>query len=264
MRAETQQFFREILVNDLSIDNFIDSDFSVLTERLADHYRIPGVEGGQIRRVELPVGSHRGGLLTHASILNVTSNGTTTSPVVRGVWVLENILGMPTLPPPPISTDLEPDIRGATTIKMQMEMHRQLSQCNVCHRKIDPYGLALENFDVIGGWRERYRNLKPGAKPTARKDVIQYVDGPPVESFADAPNFGQFVGFESFRERLMENKHRVVRCVAEKIMTYAIGRGLDFADDEAIDSIADALEQHDLGLHTLVEQIVLSDAFHTN
>jgi hypothetical protein len=260
MRGETQLFFRELLVNNLTIENFIDSDFSMLNERLASHYRIPNVAGGHFRRVLLPPESHRGGLLTHASVLNVTSNGTTTSPVIRGVWMLENFLGAPTLPPPPISTDFEPDIRGAGTIKKQMEMHRQLAQCNVCHRKIDPYGLALENFDVIGGWRESYRKLKPNG----RKGSISYIDGPPVESFADAPNFGQFEGFESFRELLLKNKHLVVRCVTEKMMTYALGRGLDFTDDETIDSIVDELQQNGLGLQSLVEEIVLSDAFHRN
>lgn len=264
MREETQRFFREVLVNDLSIDNFIHSDFALLNDRMARHYGVQGVEGGQFRRVKLPRDSHRGGLLTHASILNVTSNGTTTSPVVRGVWVLENILGTPSPPPPPIGTDFEPDIRGAGTIKKQMEMHRQIPQCNVCHRKIDPYGLALENFDVTGGWRENYRKLKPGARPTSRRDLIQYVDGPLVEPFANAPNFGQFDDFDSFRKLLMKNKHLVIRCVTEKMMTYALGRGLDFTDDETIDTIAENVRRQDQGLKTLVEQIVLSDAFHTN
>ncbi|MAG93434.1 MAG: hypothetical protein CMJ48_06770 [Planctomycetaceae bacterium] len=264
MREETQRFFREVLVNDLGIENFINSDFAMLNDRLATHYGIPGVEGGRFRRVKLPPDSHRGGLLTQASILIVTSNGTTTSPVVRGVWVLENIVGTPAPPPPAIGTDFEPDIRGAGTVKKQMEMHREIPQCNVCHQKIDPYGLALENFDVAGGWREHYRKLKPGARPTARKGVIQYVDGPPVESFADAPNFGRFDGFESFRKLLMKNKHLVVRCVAQKMMTYALGRGLDFDDDEAIDTITKNLARHDQGLKALVEQIVLSDAFHTD
>ena len=235
MREETQRFFREVLVNKMSIDNFINSDFAMLNDRLAKHYGIPNVEGGQIRRINLPPNSHRGGLLTQVSILMVTSNGTTTSPVVRGVWMLENILGQPSLPPPPIGTDIEPDIRGATTIKEQLAKHRTIAQCNVCHRKIDPYGLALENFDVVGGWREHYRNVKAGAKPSARKRFDQYVQGPRVESFAVAPNFGRFDGFESFRELLMKNKHLMVRSISAKMMTYALGRGLDFSDDETID-----------------------------
>jgi hypothetical protein len=264
MREETQQFFREVLVNNLSIDNFIDSDFAMLNDRLAKHYGISDVEGGKIRRFKLPPDSHRGGLLTQASILTVTSNGTTTSPVVRGVWMLENILGQPSLPPPPISTDIEPDIRGATTIKEQLARHRTIAQCNVCHRKIDPYGLALESFDVVGGWREHYRKVKPGAKPSTRKRFDLYVQGPKVESFADAPNFGKFDGFHSFRRLLMKNRHLVVRCVTEKMMTYALGRGLDIADDDTIDSIVNNLKQQNHGLQALVEQIVLSREFQTN
>lgn len=264
MREETQRFFREVLVNNLSVDNFIDSDFAMLNDRLAKHYGISGIDGGEIRRIKLPPESHRGGLLTHASILMVTSNGTTTSPVVRGVWMLENILGQPSLPPPPISTDIEPDIRGASTIKEQLAKHRTIAQCNVCHRKIDPYGLALESFDVVGGWREHYRNIKPGAKPSARRRFGLYVQGPKVESFATAPNFGQFDGFESFRRLLMKNKHLVARCVTEKLMTYALGRGLDIADEETIDSITDHFAQQDHGLQTLIEQIILSREFQTN
>ena len=264
MRLETQRFFREILANNLSIEQFIDSDFAMLNDRLAKHYGIPGVEGGEVRRVSLPVDSPRGGLLTQASILMVTSNGTTTSPVVRGVWVLENIIGQPSPPPPPIGTDIEPDIRGASTIKEQLEKHRTIPQCNVCHRKIDPYGLALENFDVAGGWREHYRKVKPGAKSSARKRFDQYVQGPEVESFAEAPNFGKFDGFESFRRLLMTNRQLVVRCVTEKLMTYSLGRGLDFADEETLDSIVENIKHHDNGLRTLLEEIVLSEAFHTN
>lgn len=264
MRDETRGFFREVLINNLSIDNFIDSDFAMLNDRLAKHYSIPGVEGGEIRRVKLPPNSHRGGLLTQGSVLMVTSNGTTTSPVVRGVWMLENFLGQPSLPPPPIGTDVEPDIRGATTIKEQMAKHRTIAQCNVCHRKIDPFGFALENFDVAGGWRERYRNLKSGAKTSSRKRFDQYVDGAKVESFADAPNFGRFDDFDSFRDLLMMNKHLVIRCVTEKLLTYGLGRGLDIADDETIDSIIGKIKKRNHHLKTLVEQIVLSDTFHTN
>jgi hypothetical protein len=264
MREETQRFFREVLVENLSIGNFINSDFAMLNDRLAKHYGISGVEGGEIRRVKLPRDSHRGGLLTQASILTTTSNGTTTSPVVRGVWMLENILGQPSLPPPPISTDIEPDIRGASTIKEQLARHRTIAQCNVCHRKIDPYGLALESFDVVGGWREYYRKVKPGARPSSRKRFDLYVKGPKVESFADAPNFGEFDGFESFRKLLMKNKHLVVRCVTEKMMTYALGRGLDIADDDTIDSMVGDLKQQDHGLRTLLEQIILSHEFQTN
>jgi len=264
MIQETQRFFREVLVENLSIENFIDSDFAMLNDRLAEHYGIPDVAGGEVRRVELPRDSHRGGLLTQGSILMVTSNGTTTSPVVRGAWVLENFVGQPSPPPPPVGTDIEPDIRGATTIKEQLAKHRTIPQCNVCHRKIDPFGLALENFDVAGGWRDRYRKVKPGSRPSARRRFGQYVLGPSVESFGDSPQLGKFDGFESFRKLLLANKQLVVRCVTEKMMTYALGRGLDFADEPTIDRITKQLDVDGNRLQSLVEQIVLSKAFQTN
>ena len=154
---ETQLFFEELLKQDLSVKNFIDSDFAMLNGRLAKHYGIPGVEGVAFRKVALKPEYHRGGVLTQASVLKVTANGTTTSPVVRGVWVLDRILGQPAPPPPANVPAIEPDIRGATTIREQLAKHRATENCAGCHSRIDPPGFALENYDVIGGWRERYR-----------------------------------------------------------------------------------------------------------
>ena len=153
MTGETQAFLREMLHNDLKLENLLHSDWTMLNARLANHYGIPGVNGNQFRKVTLDANQTvRGGLLTHASILNITSNGTTTSPVVRGTWILERLLGNPAPPPPPDVPPIEPDIRGASTIKEQLAKHRDIEQCANCHKKIDPYGIALENFDVIGGW----------------------------------------------------------------------------------------------------------------
>ena len=129
----------------------------MLNERLAEHYGIPGVEGGELRKVKLPPGSHRGGVLTQASVLKVTADGTRTSPVLRGKWVLEKILGKPPAPPPPDIPPIEPDIRGATTIRQQLDKHRNTRRAPSCHVHIDPPGFALENFDPIGGWRDFYR-----------------------------------------------------------------------------------------------------------
>ncbi len=134
----------------------------MLNGRLAKHYGIPGVEGWEFRKVALPPDSHRGGVLTMASVLKVTANGTTTSPVLRGAWVLDRILGTPPPRPPVNVAALEPDIRGATTIREQLAKHRQIATCASCHRSIDPPGFALESFDVIGGWRENYRTIGNG------------------------------------------------------------------------------------------------------
>ena len=182
MVKEVLLFFDEVLKNDLSVTNFVASDFSMLNARLARHYGIPDVEGLDFRRVALPPESHRGGVLTMAGVLKVTANGTTTSPILRGSWVLDRILGTP---PPKPTVDVEavdPDIRGATTIRTQLAKHRQDAQCAGCHARIDPHGFALENFDVIGGWRENYRKLNEGEPATVNGRRVRYLPGPPVET----------------------------------------------------------------------------------
>jgi hypothetical protein len=160
----TNLFFDEVLKNDLSVANFVASDFTLLNARLARHYGISGVEGTERRKVSLPPTSHRGGVLTMASIMKVTANGTTTLPIIRGAWVLERILGTPPPKPPPDVEAIEPDIRGATTIRDQLAKHRKIESCAGCHAKIDPPSFALESFDVIGGWRENYRALTNGGQ----------------------------------------------------------------------------------------------------
>src|SRR5207302_5346596 len=159
---ETRLFFAELLRDDLSVRNVVASDFAMLNERLAAHYGLPPVQGVALRRTPLPRDSVRGGFMTQAAVLKVTANGTTTSPVVRGAWIMERILGQKPPPPPPSVPAVEPDIRGAVTIRQQLDKHRTLETCNACHAKIDPAGFALENFEVMGGWRERYRGLGEG------------------------------------------------------------------------------------------------------
>src|SRR5207247_9142742 len=160
--AETQLFFAELLRADLPARNLVASDFAMLNERLAAHYGLPPAQGVALRRTPLPKGSVRGGLMTQAAVLKITANGTTTSPVLRGAWIMERILGQKPPPPPPSVPAVEPDIRGAVTIRQQLDKHRTLETCNACHAKIDPAGFALENFDVMGGWRNRYRSEAGG------------------------------------------------------------------------------------------------------
>lgn len=149
---ETHLFFEEVLNKNLSVRTFVDSDFAMLNGRLAQHYGIPEVHGVAFRRVSLMPEQHRGGVLTQASVLKVTANGTSTSPVLRGVWVLKRIISH-TPPPPPNVPAVEPDIRGATTIRDQLARHRTTENCAGCHKRIDPPGFALENYDVIGSSR---------------------------------------------------------------------------------------------------------------
>jgi hypothetical protein len=167
---ETRLFFAELLRGDLPARNVVASDFTFLNERLADHYGIKGVEGVNIRKVKLPADSLRGGLMTQASVLKVTANGTTTSPVLRGHWITERILGLETPSPPPTVEAVEPDIRGAVTIRQQLEKHRTNASCAACHSKMDPPGFALESFDVMGAYRSatgRCPTRSPRSRDTA-------------------------------------------------------------------------------------------------
>lgn len=258
MVGETRAFIRELLKTDEPLDNLIDSDWAMLNDRIADHYGIPGVKGPEFRRVNLDKAkSKRGGLLTQASFLNVTSNGTTTSPVVRGVFVLDHILGTPAPPPPPDVPPIEPDIRGASTIQEQLAKHREIAQCSNCHQKIDPYGIALENFDVIGQWRETYRALEPTANPN-RPNIV---DGQPVGSDDKLPRHGSFSNFREFRELLKKDESLVYENVAHKLATFALGRKMDFADEPVLKAMARHGEGTGTGLRTMIHQLVSSKIF---
>ncbi|MEM1228883.1 MAG: DUF1592 domain-containing protein [Planctomycetota bacterium] len=183
MLHESQSFFRHLVEEDLPARNLIRSDFVTINRRLATHYGLPTVEGMKASVVELPKDSVRGGVMTQAAVLKVTANGTNTSPVIRGVWVLERILGIPSPPPPPGVPAVEPDIRGAVTIRQQLEKHRSDTACASCHARIDPPGVALESFDPVGRFRENYRVLNQELVGVKRVvDQPRYKMGLPVDS----------------------------------------------------------------------------------
>jgi hypothetical protein len=263
MQRETELFFEEILKNDLSLLCFVDADFSILNEPIARHYGIDGVEGLDFRKVKLPPGSHRGGVLTQASVLKVTANGTTTSPVLRGVWVLKNLLGQAVPPPPPDVPAVDPDIRGATTIRDQLARHRSVQACAVCHVQIDPPGFALENFDVIGGWRENYRSLGQGARVVAKAagQPVQYWLGPKVEAGDVLPDGRRFKDIDDFKQLLRADPDRVSRCVAEKLLVYATGTSIRPGDRAAIDRLVAQARARNYGLRSLLHAIVASELF---
>jgi hypothetical protein len=263
MVGETQHFFLELLNHDLSVTNFIDSDFSMLNGRLAAHYGIPGVQGEEFRRVALPPGTHRGGLLTQASVLKVTANGTTTSPVVRGAWVMRNIIGQPIPPPPPNVPAVEPDIRGAVTIREQLDKHKQIASCASCHRKMDPAGFALENFDVIGGWRERYRSLEAGDPVRAKIDGlgVKYCLARGVDASDVLPDGRKFANIDQLKKLLLSDREQIAHCVAAKLLMYATGGMPQFSDRQIIDDIVARSRPHDLGLRTILHEVVQSPAF---
>ncbi|NBV21792.1 MAG: DUF1592 domain-containing protein [Proteobacteria bacterium] len=264
MPRETQLFFEEVLRNDLSLLNFIDSDWTILNERLARLYGIPGVSGNDFRKVKLSPEYHRGGVMTHASVLKVTADGTRTSPVLRGKWVLERILGKPPSPPPPDVPAIEPDIRGATTIRQQLDKHRNTPACATCHNHIDPPGFALENYDPIGNWREFYRGTErtkqyPNALfPTNGRGVYRGAD---VEQGSVTPEGRVFKDLAEYKKLLLEDKDQLARNLTQKLMIYATGADLQFADREVVEQIVAKVRPTNYGLRSLVHEIVLSRVF---
>jgi uncharacterized protein DUF1592/uncharacterized protein DUF1588/uncharacterized protein DUF1587/uncharacterized protein DUF1585/uncharacterized protein DUF1595/cytochrome c len=262
MVKEMELFFSELLKNDLSLTNFVASDFTFLNERLAKHYGIAGVEGVAFRRVNLPPGSHRGGLLTMAGVLKVTANGTTTSPVTRGAWVLDRILGTPPPRPPADVPAIEPDIRGATTIREQLAKHRASPTCNTCHAKIDPPGFALESFDVIGGWRDNYRTSGSGKPVVVEGRRMPYHEGKKVDP-SDEFNGEKFADVDEFKQLLLKDKDRLARSFTEKLLTYSTGAPPGFVDQAAMDEIVKKVRERNYGFRTLVHEIVQSKVFQT-
>lgn len=263
MVQETEHFVHELIAKDLSVRNVVDSEFAFLNGRLASHYGIDGVTGVNLRRVELPAGSPRGGLLTQASVLKVTANGTTTSPVTRGVWLLENILGQPADPPPANVPALEPDIRGATSIREQLARHRELEACAVCHRQIDPLGFGLESFDVIGGFRQRYRSLETGdpvEPPAERLFAINYLHGLPVDAGDKLASGESFSNVQELKE-LLADERQLAECLAKKLLTYATGATPGFADRAVVADIVRRASEKNYGFRSLIQAVVASEAF---
>lgn len=261
---ETRLFFAELLHQNLPARHLVASDFAMLNERLADHYGLPPVQGVALRRVPLSKESVRGGLLTQAAILKVTANGTTTSPVLRGAWVMERILGRKPPPPPPNLPVVEPDIRGAVTIRQQLEKHRTLESCNLCHAKIDPPGFALENFDVMGGWRERYRAEAEGepAKGIAKSgQKFAFFYGLPVDAGGELPDGRKFRDVREFKKLLLENEAQIAQNLVQQLVVYATGAPARFSDRPAIGKILTNSREEGYRVRTLVHEIVQSELF---
>lgn len=263
MIRETELFFEEILKNDLSLTNFVKSDFAMLNGRLAKHYGIPDITGWEFHKTTLPPDSHRGGVLTMASVLKVTANGTTTSPVLRGAWVLERILGQPAPPPPENVSAIDPDIRGATTIREQLAKHRTVETCAVCHKDIDPPGFALESFDCIGGWRDWYRVTGNGGPVTVDGKRMPYHKGKSVDPSDVLPNGDKFENVDQFKELLLKDKPQLARALTSKLITYATGRAPQPADKKEVNAIVERVKEKDYGLRSLVHEIVQSEVFRT-
>lgn len=262
MVKEVLLFFDEVLKSDLSLTNFASSDFSMLNGRLAKHYGIPGVEDGlEFRKVTLPPESHRGGVLTMGAVMKVTANGTTTSPILRGAWVLDRLLGTPP-PKPGVDVEaVEPDIRGATTIRQQLAKHRERAECAGCHAKIDPPGFALENFDVIGGWRDRYRSIGAGEPAVVDGRKMRYLYGPAVDSADVLPDGRAFRSIDEFKQLLLSDKDQLARALAKKLLAYGTGAEPTASDQPEIEAVVSRIRDKNYGLRTLVHEVVQSRVF---
>jgi mono/diheme cytochrome c family protein len=261
MIREAELFFDEVLKHDLSLTNFVASDFTMLNGRLAKHYRIPGVDGWEFHKTPLPPERHRGGMLTMAGVLKVTANGTTTSPVLRGAWVLDRILGTPPAPPPDNVPAIDPDIRGATTIREQLAKHRSVESCGVCHRTIDPPGFALESFDCIGGWRDNYRVTGNGETVIVDGQRMPYHKGKTVDPSDVMADGERFENIDQFKQLLLQDKPQLARALTTKLMTYSTGRAPQSSDRDAVAAIVATIAAQDYGLRSLVHEIVQSETF---
>ena len=242
MRTETRQFFAAVMREDRPLTDFIDGKYTFLNELLAKHYGIDGVKGTDFRRVEL-TGDQRSGVFTQGSVLTVSAYPTRTSVVLRGKYLLENVLNAPPPPPPPDVPALnEAEVGVATSLRQQMERHRADPLCASCHSKMDPLGFALENYDAVGKWRTQ--------------------DGKfPIDASGKFPNGKEFNGPEQMKSLLAENMPAFARCVAEKMLTYALGRGVEEFDRRTMDDLVRQVTQHDYKVQSLILGIVHSVPF---
>jgi cytochrome c553 len=283
MLAETRGDFRRMLDHDLGVRALIQGETVLVNQRLAELYGLRGVTGSEFREVKLPPGSPRGGLLTQASVLKVTANGTATSPVQRGVWVMERILGIPRQPPPPNIPAIEPDATGAVTIRQMIEKHRADAACASCHARMDPPGFALENFDAIGGWRDHYRlagkpkmirvgqgkEAKTVEEPTleivsesaALRNRVKMRLGPQVDASGELIGGSKFKDINELRSLLLKDEDALARNVVRQFLTYATGRAPRFVDRDEIEAILSKTKPSQHGLRTIIEQIVASPLF---
>jgi hypothetical protein len=245
----------------------VKADFGMLNQSLAEFYGVPGVTGSYIRRVPLPPGSPRGPFLTQAAVLKVTANGTNTSPVTRGAWINERILGNPIPPPPAGVPAIDPDTRGAKTIRAQLEKHRADASCAGCHAKMDPPGFALESFDVIGGFRDHYRSLAAGEATVS----FNFASGwnprvrlnQPVDPSGQLPGGEAFKGLADFQALVARNPEALAANMVRQLLMYATGAEPHYSDRREIAGILSQTRANKHGIRSLIDAIVRSDLFLT-
>ena len=265
MIEESRLYFADLIAGNRPARSVIDAEYTFLDERLARHYGVPGVSGPSFRRTTLPEKSPYGGILTQASVLKVTANGTVTSPVLRGVYVMERLLGDPPSPPPPSVPAVEPDIRGAATIRELLKKHREDASCASCHQKIDPPGFALESFDVMGRWRENYRSLAQGSQRIegvgrSGNEFVHFI-GNEVDASGVTPEGEPFDDILQFKKLLLEDEEAIARNLIEQLLVYATGAPVAFADRGDVAAILERSRASEFGVRTIIHEIVQSPLF---
>jgi hypothetical protein len=244
MRAETAMFFSTLVRENQPIPRLIDADFTFLNEELAKLYGIRGVRGKAMRRVRVKT-DRRGGIFGQGSLLAVTSFPYRTSPVVRGKWILADVLGTPPPPPPPNVSQLSEEIEenDRLTFRQKLELHRQAPNCYACHSQMDPLGFSLENYDWFGRWRSRHGRRK-------------------VDARGQLPNGTEFEGIVGLKKVILDQRlEDLARQVTSKMLSYALGRQLEYYDEPAIRKITAALKKNDYRLHVLLHEVVMSYPF---
>lgn len=254
MKAEARLFFRDLLKNNGSVAQFIDCGHTFVDKKLAKLYELPEAKtlrlANGFKKVSLKGNNHRGGLLGMAAVLTVSANGVETSPVTRGVWVSENILGIPPPPPPDVVPAIDPDVSGATTIRDRLAKHRADAACAECHRKIDPLGFSLEAYDPIGRWRQKYPAVNKKTKPAE------------IDTTGEFPSGETYTDFATFKKVIHDTRaDHFSRHLIRQFLTYTTGRTMEINDDLLIDQIHDQVKKQGLGLKTLMTECLMSEVF---
>ncbi|MEM7010244.1 MAG: DUF1592 domain-containing protein [Verrucomicrobiota bacterium] len=251
-KQEAYAFFGEVLRADLPITNFLDSDFVMINERLARHYEIEGIEGDEFRRVALRPEHHRGGVFGMAGLMTLLADGTRTLPVRRAAWTVETLFNDPPPPPPPNAGEVQPNTEGEKlTVRERLERHRNEPTCASCHATLDPYGLALENYDAIGRWRTRQNgeNFRDNGK------------APELDVSGQLPSGRKFATLEEFKAALLDEKDQFAHAFSERMLTYALGRPVGYSDRETVQFFVETLRSNEYRIQPLIQAVVASEVF---
>ena len=264
MEQETQAFLRAMVRENLPASTVVAAEFTFVNDRLATHYDLPRVKGSTMQRVALPKGSPFGGIITQAGLMKHTANGTTTSPVLRGVWIMEKLLGQPVPPPPKSVPAIEPDIRGATTIRALLAKHTESKTCASCHAKFDPVGFAMESFDVMGAWRDSYRGMERGDKVTGFDPAghpYTYFVGQPVDASGKLSTGESFRDIHELKMHLAANPRQLAKSLLSHLVLHATGTPVRFADREEIEAMLDSCAPGGYRVRDLIHALVSSEIF---